>query len=172
MWDSNAVRISRAGLHSHSRPLGSFLFLGPTGVGKTELCKQLASFLFDSENAMVRIDMSEYMERFSVSRLIGAPPVRFPSPPPHSTCFHARLTHHGALIARRDCAGLCGLRRGRHADRGGQEAALSDRLVRRIREGPQGDPQHPPAGTRYALLSSSSFYERERSLLSLAIWCC
>lgn len=71
---SNAVRISRAGLHSHSRPLGSFLFLGPTGVGKTELCKQLASFLFDSENAMVRIDMSEYMERFSVSRLIGAPP--------------------------------------------------------------------------------------------------
>lgn len=71
---SNAVRISRAGLHAHSRPLGSFLFLGPTGVGKTELCKQLASFLFDSENAMVRIDMSEYMERFSVSRLIGAPP--------------------------------------------------------------------------------------------------
>ncbi len=82
VWDSNAVRISRAGLHSHSRPLGSFLFLGPTGVGKTELCKQLASFLFDSENAMVRIDMSEYMERFSVSRLIGAPPVRFPSSAP------------------------------------------------------------------------------------------
>lgn len=71
---SNAVRISRAGLHAHTRPLGSFLFLGPTGVGKTELCKQLSAFLFDSENAMARIDMSEYMERFSVSRLIGAPP--------------------------------------------------------------------------------------------------
>ncbi len=70
------MRISRAGLHAHSRPLGSFLFLGPTGVGKTELCKQLSKFLFDSESAMVRIDMSEYMERFSVSRLIGAPPVR------------------------------------------------------------------------------------------------
>ena len=71
---SHAVRVSRAGLHAHNRPLGSFLFLGPTGVGKTELCKQLSSFLFDSENAMVRIDMSEYMEKFSVSRLIGAPP--------------------------------------------------------------------------------------------------
>jgi len=71
---SNAVRISRAGLHAHKRPLGSFLFLGPTGVGKTELCKQLSGFLFDSENAMVRIDMSEYMESFSTSRLVGAPP--------------------------------------------------------------------------------------------------
>ncbi|KAL6072984.1 Chaperone protein ClpB [Balamuthia mandrillaris] len=71
---SNVVRISRAGLHSHNRPLGSFLFLGPTGVGKTELTKQLSAFLFDSETAMVRIDMSEYMEKFSVSRLIGAPP--------------------------------------------------------------------------------------------------
>lgn len=71
---SNAVRISRAGLHAHTRPLASFMFLGPTGVGKTELVKQLARFLFHSENALVRIDMSEYMERFSVSRLIGAPP--------------------------------------------------------------------------------------------------
>jgi ATP-dependent Clp protease ATP-binding subunit ClpB len=71
---SNAVRISRAGLHSHDRPLGSFLFLGPTGVGKTQLCRTLAEFLFDDANAMVRIDMSEYMEKFSVSRLIGAPP--------------------------------------------------------------------------------------------------
>lgn len=71
---SNALRISRAGLHSHDRPLGTFLFLGPTGVGKTELCKSLAEFMFDSANAMVRIDMSEYMEKFSVSRLIGAPP--------------------------------------------------------------------------------------------------
>jgi len=71
---SSAVRLSRAGLHGPNRPLGSFLFLGPTGVGKTELCKALASVLFDSDTAMVRIDMSEYMEKFSVSRLIGAPP--------------------------------------------------------------------------------------------------
>ncbi|KYR02259.1 AAA ATPase domain-containing protein [Tieghemostelium lacteum] len=71
---SNCVRISRAGLHSHQRPLGSFLLLGPTGVGKTQLCRSLAQFMFDSPNAMIRIDMSEYMEKFSVSRLIGAPP--------------------------------------------------------------------------------------------------
>lgn len=71
---SNCLRISRAGLHSHERPLGTFLFLGPTGVGKTELCKTLAEFMFDSPNAITRIDMSEYMEKFSISRLIGAPP--------------------------------------------------------------------------------------------------
>ncbi len=72
---SNAVRRSRAGLSDPNRPNGSFLFLGPTGVGKTELCKALASFLFDSEDAMVRIDMSEFMEKHSVARLVGAPPV-------------------------------------------------------------------------------------------------
>ncbi len=71
---SNAVRRSRAGLQSPNRPIGSFLFLGPTGVGKTELTKALAEFLFDDDTAMVRIDMSEYMEKHSVSRLIGAPP--------------------------------------------------------------------------------------------------
>ncbi len=71
---SNAVRRSRAGLSDPNRPNGSFLFLGPTGVGKTELCKALASFLFDTEHAMVRIDMSEFMEKHSVARLIGAPP--------------------------------------------------------------------------------------------------
>lgn len=71
---SNAVRRSRAGLSDPNRPNGSFLFLGPTGVGKTELCKALANFLFDSEQAMVRIDMSEFMEKHSVARLIGAPP--------------------------------------------------------------------------------------------------
>jgi ATP-dependent Clp protease ATP-binding subunit ClpB len=71
---SNAVRRSRAGLADANRPNGSFLFLGPTGVGKTELCKSLAEFLFDSEEAMVRIDMSEFMEKHSVARLIGAPP--------------------------------------------------------------------------------------------------
>jgi ATP-dependent Clp protease ATP-binding subunit ClpB len=71
---SKAVRRSRAGLQDPNRPLGSFLFLGPTGVGKTELTKALASFLFDDDNAMVRIDMSEFMEKHAVSRLIGAPP--------------------------------------------------------------------------------------------------
>ncbi|HEX4881439.1 MAG TPA: ATP-dependent chaperone ClpB [Porticoccaceae bacterium] len=71
---ANAVRRSRAGLSDPNRPNGSFLFLGPTGVGKTELCKALAEFLFDTEDAMVRIDMSEFMEKHSVARLIGAPP--------------------------------------------------------------------------------------------------
>jgi len=71
---ANAVRRARAGLNDENRPLGSFLFLGPTGVGKTELTKAVAEFLFDDDNAMVRIDMSEYMEKHSVARLIGAPP--------------------------------------------------------------------------------------------------
>jgi len=71
---SNSVRRSRSGLQDPNRPIGSFIFLGPTGVGKTELAKALAEFIFDSERAMVRIDMSEYMEKHSVSRLIGAPP--------------------------------------------------------------------------------------------------
>jgi ATP-dependent Clp protease ATP-binding subunit ClpB len=71
---SNAIRRARAGLSDPNRPYGSFLFLGPTGVGKTELCKALAAFLFDTDQAMVRIDMSEFMEKHSVARLIGAPP--------------------------------------------------------------------------------------------------
>jgi len=71
---ANAVRISRAGLHQHKKPIGTFLLLGPSGVGKTELTKALAEFMFDDETAMTRIDMSEYSERHSVSRLIGAPP--------------------------------------------------------------------------------------------------
>ncbi len=71
---ANAIRRSRAGLSDPNRPVGSFLFLGPTGVGKTELCKTLADFLFDTERAMVRIDMSEFMEKHAVARLIGAPP--------------------------------------------------------------------------------------------------
>jgi ATP-dependent Clp protease ATP-binding subunit ClpB len=71
---ADAIRRSRAGLSDPNRPLGSFLFLGPTGVGKTELCKALAGFLFDSEDHMIRVDMSEFMEKHSVSRLIGAPP--------------------------------------------------------------------------------------------------
>ena len=71
---ANAIRRSRAGLSDPNRPIGSFLFLGPTGVGKTELARSLAEYLFDDERAIVRIDMSEYMEKHSVSRLIGAPP--------------------------------------------------------------------------------------------------
>src|SRR5204863_7281911 len=71
---SNALRRSRAGLQDPNRPIGAFLFIGPTGVGKTELARALAEFMFDSDDAMVRIDMSEYMEKHSVSRLVGAPP--------------------------------------------------------------------------------------------------
>src|SRR5206468_2870468 len=71
---SDAIRRARAGLKDPKRPIGSFIFLGPTGVGKTELARALAAFLFDDESAMVRIDMSEYMEKFAVSRLVGAPP--------------------------------------------------------------------------------------------------
>ena len=71
---SDAVRLSRAGLHAHDRPVGSFLFLGPTGVGKTELCKAVSDILYDDEHHITRIDMSEYMEKHGVSRLIGAPP--------------------------------------------------------------------------------------------------
>ncbi|MBN2189891.1 MAG: AAA family ATPase, partial [Candidatus Aureabacteria bacterium] len=71
---SNAIRRSRAGIQDENRPLGSFIFLGPTGVGKTELAKALAEFLFNTEHALVRVDMSEFMEKHSVSRLIGAPP--------------------------------------------------------------------------------------------------
>src|SRR6202008_4773477 len=70
---SNAARRARAGLQDPNRPLGSFLFLGPTGVGKTEMARALAEFLFDDEQALVRIDMSEYQEKHTVSRLIGAP---------------------------------------------------------------------------------------------------
>src|SRR5205807_2902287 len=71
---ANAVRRGRAGLSDPNRPIGSFMFLGPTGVGKTELARALAQFLFDDEHAMVRLDMSEYMEKHTVARLIGAPP--------------------------------------------------------------------------------------------------
>ena len=71
---ANAIRRSRSGLSDPNRPIGSFLFLGPTGVGKTELARAVADFLFDDERAMIRIDMSEYMEKHSVARLVGAPP--------------------------------------------------------------------------------------------------
>jgi len=71
---ANAIRRSRAGLSDPNRPIGSFMFLGPTGVGKTELARAVAAYLFDDDKAMVRIDMGEYMEKFSVTRLIGAPP--------------------------------------------------------------------------------------------------
>ena len=71
---ANSIRRNRAGLSDPNRPIGSFIFLGPTGVGKTELARALAEFLFDDEKSMIRLDMSEYMEKHSVSRMIGAPP--------------------------------------------------------------------------------------------------
>src|SRR5699024_6770799 len=71
---TKAIQRTRAGLKDPSRPIGSFIFLGPTGVGKTEMAKVLSNYLFDKEDALIRIDMSEYMEKFSVSRLVGAPP--------------------------------------------------------------------------------------------------
>ena len=71
---ANALRRSRAGIGEENRPIGSFIFLGPTGVGKTELAKALAEFLFNDENAMIRVDMSEYMEAHSVAKMIGSPP--------------------------------------------------------------------------------------------------
>ena len=74
---SNAIRLSRSGLNSQDRPIASFLFCGPSGTGKTQLTKALARFLFDSEDAMIRIDGSEYSEKHSVSRLVGAPAGRF-----------------------------------------------------------------------------------------------
>ena len=115
---SDAVRRARAGISDPNRPTGSFLFLGPTGVGKTELAKALAEFLFDDERAMVRIDMSEYSEKHSVSRLVGAPP------------------------------GYVGLRGGRPADRGGAATPVLRDPARRGREGAPGGLRHPAAGAR------------------------
>ena len=118
---ANAIRRARAGLQDPNRPLGSFIFLGPTGVGKTELARALAEFLFDDEQAMVRIDMSEYQEKHTVSRLIGAPP------------------------------GLRRLRGGRPADRGGPAPPVRRRPVRRDREGaPRGAQRPAPAARRRA----------------------
>ncbi len=116
---SNALRRSRAGLQDPDQPIGTFLFIGPTGVGKTELARALAEFMFDSEQAIVRIDMSEYMEKHSVSRLVGAPP------------------------------GYVGLRRGRPADRGRAPAPVQRRAARRDREGARRRVQRPaPADGR------------------------
>ena len=115
---SNAIRRSRAGLGDPDRPIGSFIFLGPTGVGKTELAKALAEFLFDTEKAMVRIDMSEYMEKHTVSRLIGAPP------------------------------GLRRLRRGRPAHRGRPAPAVLRAAPGRDREGAHRRVQRPAAAAR------------------------
>ena len=115
---SDALRRSRAGLSDPDRPIGTFLFLGPTGVGKTELARALAEFMFDSQDAMVRIDMSEYMEKHSVARLVGR-----------------------ASRLRR-------LRGGRPAHRGGAPAPVLRRPARRDREGPQRRLQHPAAGDR------------------------
>ena len=119
---ANAVRRSRAGLQDPNRPTGSFIFLGPTGVGKTETARALAEFLFDDERAMVRLDMSEYMEKHSVARMIGAPP------------------------------GYVGLRGGRPAHRGGAPPAVQRHPLRRDREGAPGRVQRaaPDPGRRPA----------------------
>ena len=108
----------RAGLQDPNRPIGSFMFLGPTGVGKTELCKALAEFLFDDEHAMVRIDMSEFMEKHTVSRLIGAPP------------------------------GYVGYEEGGTLTEAVRRRPYSRRAARRNREGPPRRLQHPAAGAR------------------------
>ena len=115
---SDAVRRSRAGISDPNRPTGSFLFLGPTGTGKTELAKALADFLFDDDRAIVRIDMSEYSEKHSVARLVGAPP------------------------------GLRRLRRGRPAHRGRPPPPVLGRAARRGREGAPRGLRHPAAGAR------------------------
>ena len=115
---STAVRRARAGLQDPNRPIGSFMFLGPTGVGKTELTKALASFLFDDESALVRIDMSEYMEKHSVARLIGAPP------------------------------GYVGYEEGGALTEAVRRRPLSGRAVRRDRESASGRVQRPLAGAR------------------------
>ena len=115
---SDAIRRSRAGLSDPNRPNGSFLFLGPTGVGKTELCKALAEFLFDTGDAMVRIDMSEFMEKHSVARLIGAPP------------------------------GYVGYEEGGYLTEAVRRRPYSRDPARRSREGASGCVQHPAAGAR------------------------
>ena len=115
---SNALRRARSGLQDPNRPIGSFIFMGPTGVGKTELARALAEFMFDNEQNMIRIDMSEYMEKHSVARLIGAPP------------------------------GVRRLRRGRLPDRIGEAQALLGHPLRRDREGAPGRVQHPAADPR------------------------
>ena len=115
---ARAIRRSRAGLKNPNRPVGSFVFLGPTGVGKTELARGLANFLFGSDHALIRFDMSEYMEKHSVSKLIGSPP------------------------------GYVGSRRGRSAHREGQTEPVFGRAPRRNRESAPRSVQHPVAGIR------------------------
>ena len=112
---SKSIRRARAGIKDPKRPTGSFIFLGPSGVGKTELARTLAEFLFGDEDAMIQVDMSEYMEKHAVSRLVGSPP------------------------------GLHRLRRGRPAHRGRAPQAVLGRAPRRDREGPPGRLQHPAA---------------------------
>ena len=113
---SKAIRRARSGMKDPKRPMGSFIFLGPTGVGKTELARALAAFLFETEDALIRIDMSEYMERFAVSRLVGAPP------------------------------GYVGYDEGGQLTEAVQAQAVFGDPARRDREGPSGGLQHPAAG--------------------------
>jgi ATP-dependent Clp protease ATP-binding subunit ClpB len=131
---SEAVRRARAGLQDPNRPIGSFMFLGPTGVGKTELTKALAAFLFDDDSAMVRIDMSEFMEKHSVSRLIGAPP------------GYVGYDEGGALteaVRRGPIRSCCSTRSRRRTRRVQRAAAGARRRPADRRAGPHGRlPQH------------------------------
>ena len=133
---STAVRRARAGLQDPHRPIGSFMFFGPTGVGKTELTKALASFLFDDDTAMVRIDMSEYMEKHSVARLIGAPP------------------------------GYVGYEEGGALTEAVRRQALSGRALRRDREGASRRLQRPPASARRRTGSPTGRAARSISAMS------
>ena len=115
---ANAIRRARAGLQDPNRPLGSFMFLGPTGVGKTELARALAEFLFDDDHSMMRIDMSEYQEKHTVSRMVGAPP------------------------------GYVGYEEAGPADRGGPAPPLCRRSLRRDREGASRGAERPSSAPR------------------------
>jgi ATP-dependent Clp protease ATP-binding subunit ClpB len=157
---AEAIQRSRAGMSDPSKPIATLAFLGPTGVGKTELCKALARFMFDSEEAMVRIDMSEYMEQHSVSRLVGAPPgaslslFRSPSlsrsslyplahkPPSFSLFFLLSFLSSPPLLSYP--LRLRRLRGRRAANRGRTAPPLLRRALRRDGEGPPRRVQHPP----------------------------
>jgi len=149
---SNAIRRARAGLQDENRPLGSFLFLGPTGVGKTELARALAEFLFDDERALVRLDMSEFMEKHSVARLIGAPPDTWATRRGLSHRGGAATAVHGDPL-RRDREGACGRvqhpapspGRGATDRRPGQNGGLQE--YDRDHDLESGEPVHPGGDT-------------------------
>ena len=163
---ANAIRRSRAGLSDPKRPIGSFIFLGPTGVGKTELARALAEFLFDDEHAMVRIDMSEYMEKHAVSRLIGAPPgyVGYEEGGQLTEAGAAPAVCGGAVRRNREGASRCVQRPA--ADHGRRPPDRRQGPHRGFQEhGHHHDLEHRldlPAGRRHALARKSSRRPRSR----------